>query len=306
MGSRADSISMPSQRMQAMPARLPVRSPEIQVTTVTDGDETIKTTVTTIYHEDGRVQTKTSKETTTSRRVKNTDRHRVSARTQNRTTNKDGRRVKITTVTTTFSDGTEEDEVSETDLGPAEFETTTKTVQHESPRSETTRTVVHETSRRSSTSSSSSAMSASFAPPIQNVMNEDIDRLNAENDLKRAIRGDDYDTIYDCITTCKRWKSHPDTNDLINDGWERLKEIRPNDAKKIVDEQYADLPYMGMKKYLRNNGVARNEVDTVPGPHYKYELSKLANANGIRFPADRKQLEGLMRIRSQGGYNSNR
>jgi len=281
---------------------------EVKVTTETDGDQTIKTTVTTIYHEDGRVQTKTSKETTTRRMVENTDRHRVSAKTANRTTNKDGRRVKITTVTTTFSDGTEEDEVSETDLGPAEFETTTKTVQHESPRSSTTRTVVHETSRRSSTSSSSSAMSASFdfAPPIQNVMNEDIDRLNAENDLKRAIRGDDYDTIYDCITTCKRWKSHPDTNDLINDGWERLKEIRPNDAKKIVDEQYADLPYMGMKKYLRNNGVARNEVDTVPGPYYKYELSKLANANGIRFPADRKQLEGLMRIRSQGGYNSNR
>jgi len=279
---------------------------EVKVTTETDGDQTIKTTVTTIYHEDGRVQTKTSKETTTRRMVENTDRHRVSARTANRTTNKDGRRVKITTVTTTFSDGTEEDEVSETDLGPAEFETTTKTVVHESPRSELTSFRSLPTSRRSSTSSSSSAMSASFAPPIQNVMNEDIDRLNAENDLKRAIRGDDYDTIYDCITTCKRWKSHPDTNDLINDGWERLKEIRPNDAKKIVDEQYADLPYMGMKKYLRNNGVARNEVDTVPGPYYKYELSKLANANGIRFPADRKQLEGLMRIRSQGGYNSNR
>merc|ERR1712166_895010 len=148
---------------------------EVKVTTKTDGDQTIKTTVTTIYHEDGRVQTKTSKETTTRRMVENTDRHRVSAKTANRTTNKDGRRVRITTVTTTFSDGTEEDEVSETDLGPAEFETTTKTVQHESPRSETTRTVVHETSRRSSTSSSSSAMSASFdfAPPIQNVMNED-------------------------------------------------------------------------------------------------------------------------------------
>merc|ERR1712166_47104 len=279
---------------------------EVKVTTETDGDQTIKTTVTTIYHEDGRVQTKTSKETTTRRMVENTDRHRVSAKTANRTTNKDGRRVKITTVTTTFSDGTEEDEVSETDLGPAEFETMRE---FEPPRSMTTNTVVSsfEPSRRSSTSSSSSAMSASFAPPIQNVMNEDIDRLNAENDLKRAIgRGDDYDTIYDCITTCKRWESHPDTNDLINDGWERLKEIRPNDAKKIVDEQYADLPYMGMKKYLRNNGVARNEVDTVPGPYYKYELSKLANANGIRFPADRKQLEGLMRIRSQGGYNSNR
>merc|ERR1711865_1021880 len=124
---------------------------EVKVTTETDGDQTIKTTVTTIYHEDGRVQTKTSKETTTSRRVKNTDRHRVSARTQNRTTNKDGRRVKITTVTTTFSDGTEEDEVSETDLGPAEFETIRE---FEPPRSKTTNTVVSsfEPSRRSSTS----------------------------------------------------------------------------------------------------------------------------------------------------------
>merc|ERR1712166_1398677 len=180
---------------------------EVKVTTETDGDQTIKTTVTTIYHEDGRVQTKTSKETTTRRMVENTDRHRVSAKTANRTTNKDGRRVKITTVTTTFSDGTEEGEVSETDLGPAEFETMRE---FEPPRFKTTNTVVLETerSRRSSTSSSSSAMSASFAPPIQNVMNEDIDRLNAENDLKRAIRGDDYDTIYDCITTCKRWKNH--------------------------------------------------------------------------------------------------
>merc|ERR1711935_822602 len=131
---------------------------EVKVTTETDGDQTIKTTVTTIYHEDGRVQTKTSKETTTRRMVENTDRHRVSAKTANRTTNKDGRRVRITTVTTTFSDGTEEDEVSETDLGPAEFETTTNTVRHESPRSKTTNTVFmeKERSRRSSTSSSSS------------------------------------------------------------------------------------------------------------------------------------------------------
>lgn len=106
-------------------------------------------------------------------------------------------------------------------------------------------------------------------------MNEDIDRLNAENDLKRVIRGDDYDTIYDCITTCKRWKSHADTNDLINDGYDRLKEIRPNQATAIADEQYKDLPYMGMKKYLRNNGVAREEVDRVPGPYYKYELGKV-------------------------------
>merc|ERR1712166_178500 len=146
---------------------------EVKVTTETDGDQTIKTTVTTIYHEDGRVQTKTSKETTTRRMVENTDRHRVSAKTANRTTNKDGRRVRITAVTTTFSDGTEEDEVSETDLGPAQFETTTNTVVHESPRSELTSFRSLPTSRRSS-ASSSSAMSASFAPPIQNVMNEDI------------------------------------------------------------------------------------------------------------------------------------
>merc|ERR1711865_593110 len=142
---------------------------EVKVTTETDGDQSIKTTVTTIYHEDGRVQTKTSTETTTRRRVENTERHRVSARTQNRTTNKDGRRVKKTTVTTTFSDGTTEDEVSETDLGPAEFETTTET----------------RTSRRSSSSASHSSevdspVHRDSAYKIEVVMNEDIDRLNAE------------------------------------------------------------------------------------------------------------------------------
>jgi len=206
--------------------------------------------------------------------------------------------VKITTVTTTFSDGTTEDEVSETDLGPAEFETTTET----------------RTSRRSSSSASHASDSSEVDSPVHRdsaykievVMNEDIDRLNAENDLKKAIRGDDYDVIHDCITTCARWKNHSDTNDLINDGYDLLKEIRPDQAAAIADKQYKDLPYMGMKKYLRNNGVAREEVDRVPGPYFKYELGKLANANGVRFPADRKQLEGLMRIRSHAGYNSNR
>lgn len=275
---------------------------EVKVTTETDGDKTIKTTVTTTYHEDGRVQTKTSTETSTRRRVENTERHRVSARTQNRTTNKDGRRVKITTVTTTFSDGTTEDEVSETDLGPAEFETTTTTTS--SSHGDHDNHSHHEIT--SSHSDRGNHSHHEHHESTQNVMNEDIDRLNAENDLKRAIRGDDYDTIYDCITTCKRWKNHSDTNDLINDGYDRLKQIRPDKATAIADEQYKDLPYMGMKKYLRNNGVAREEVDKVPGPYYKYELGKLANANGIRFPADRKQLEGLMRIRSQAGYNGNR
>lgn len=107
------------------------------------------------------------------------------------------------------------------------------------------------------------------------AMNDDIDRLQAENALKQAMGGQDYDMIETCIETCRRWETHPDTHELIDAGYDRLMELRPASAAAIADAKYRDLPWMGMKKYLCNNGVDRKEVDNVPGPYYKYELHKV-------------------------------
>ena len=110
---------------------------------------------------------------------------------------------------------------------------------------------------------------------IADSMNDDIDRLQAEEELKQAMRGQDYDTIETCIESCRPWDKHSDTHELIDAGYDRLMELRPASAAVIADAKYRDLPYMGMKKFLCNNRVDREEVDNVPGPYYKYELHKV-------------------------------
>jgi len=264
---------------------------EIKVSTREDGNKTIETTVTTIYHNDGRIEEQTRTKTTTRTTRRSDEKQPVRARTEKRTTNKDGRRVEITTVTTEYTDGSKGVEVSERDIGPAEYE------EH------TTRNVTHRVSpsRRSSSSSSGSAPTSHGA-----ALDDDINRLQAEEALKRAMRGRNPDAIESCITTCRTWYLNPDTRDLIDDGYDRMMELDASRGAAIANQKYKDLPYLGMKKYLRKHGVSRDAVDNVPGPYYKWELHKLASANGIKFPKSRRELEVLGRQKSTSGYNSNR
>ena len=103
-----------------------------------------------------------------------------------------------------------------------------------------------------------------------------FERTKAEKAVTEAIQSTEYTVIETCIETCKKWNSTPSTHTLINHAYDRLIELKPENAAQISNEKYEDLPYMGMKRYLKNNGVDDGEVDSVPGPYYKYELDKVA------------------------------
>lgn len=249
---------------------------EVNVTTTQEGNKTIKKTVTTTHHGDGSVSEHTRTETTTRTRVES-PKQRTKTETKVRNMTKNGRRVEQTTVITHYNDGSTSEKVSEKDKGPDRRRETV----------EVTR------SRRNSSEN-------------RNALDSDIDRLSAENELKRATRGRNCEDIDRAIHTCMKWYSNPATRSLIEDGWDRIMDLDPSRGASIANQKYKDLPYMGMKKYLRNNGVSRDEVDNVPGPYFKWELHKLASANGIKFPDNRRALEALGRQKSSRGYNGAR
>jgi len=259
------------------PRDMPQEREEVNVTTKQVGNQTIKTTVTKTYHHDGSVSEHTRTETTTRTRVES-PKQRTKTETKVRTTTKNGRRVEQTTVITHYNDGSTSEKVSEKDKGPDRTSTHRETVVTTRPRGNSS--------------------------GDRNALNSDIDRLTAENELKRATRGRDCEAIDGAILTCRKWDSNPATKSLIEDGWKRLMHLDPSRGAAIAEQMYKDLPFSGMKIYLyRNHGVSRDLVDNVPGPYYKWELHKLAEANGITFPDNRRALEALGRQKSARGYN---
>jgi len=262
------------------PRDMPQEREEVNVTTKQVGNQTIKTTVTKTYHHDGSVSEHTRTETTTRTRVES-PKQRTKTETKVRTTTKNGRRVEQTTVITHYNDGSTSEKVSEKDKGPDRTSTHRETVVTTRPRGNSS--------------------------GDRNALNSDIDRLTAENELKRATRGRNCEDIDRAIHTCEKWSSNPATKSLIDDGWDRLMHLDPSRGAAIAERKYKDLPYLGIKKYLRNNGVSRDAVDNVPGPYFKWELHKLASANGIKIPNNRPALTALGRQKSgPRGYNGAR
>merc|ERR1711865_453991 len=249
------------------PENMPQEREEVNVTTTQEGNKTVKKTVTKTYHHDGSVSEHTRTETTTRTRVES-PKQKTKTETKVRTTTKNGRRVEQTTVITHYNDGSTSEKVSEKDKGPVRPPSHQETV-------------------------------VSMRPQL----NSDIDRLTAENELKRAIRGRNCEDIDRAIHTCEKWSSNPATRSLIDDGWDRLMHLDPSRGAAIAERKYKDLPYLGIKKYLRNNGISKDAVDNVPGPYFKWELHKLASANGITIPNNRPALTALGRQKSARGYN---
>merc|ERR1711865_53202 len=178
--------------MGKAPRGMPQEREEVNVTTKQVGNQAIKTTVTKTYHHDGSVSEHTRTETTTrtTKRVES-PKQRTRTETKVRTTTKNGRRVEQTTVITHYNDGSTSEKVSEKDKGP-DRTTHRETVVTTRPRQQ----------------------------QQQQRVNSDIDRLTAENELKRATRGRNCEDIDRAIHTCEKWSSTPATKSLIDDGWD--------------------------------------------------------------------------------------
>ena len=93
------------------------------------------------------------------------------------------------------------------------------------------------------------------APPerhhISKAMDDDLDRITCENGLHRALRGNNYDEIEEWIEKCDRYRKTPQTYELILEAYDKLVELRPGDAVKICNNKYKNLPFMGMKRYIK-------------------------------------------------------
>eukprot|EP00658_Telonema_sp_P-2_P009067 TRINITY_DN1342_c0_g1_i1.p1 TRINITY_DN1342_c0_g1~~TRINITY_DN1342_c0_g1_i1.p1 ORF type:complete len:340 (-),score=96.15 TRINITY_DN1342_c0_g1_i1:444-1463(-) len=325
-------------RVRGTNIRVDMPREEVTVETTEDGNQTVVVTTTKTYYEDGRITTHIATETTTRTRrtgvdsvTKREQNKLLSAITEARTT-RDTRSlkaaiescrrhapdldikhaedtlhelevqyrtvtsvetrtetehrgdavVKKTTVTNHWSDGTTTTEVS------TETERPSRTV-HKSSSSEHSE---HHSPRHSPSSSQRNVSSLS-------PMDQDILRIQAENDLAKAVSQRDVERILICIEICTQFRSNPDTWDHINAAYDVVMEISPERGAAVTNQRFEHLPFMGMKRYLKRVcNLGEEEVDKALS---KYDVWKIAQSHGIEFPADKEQLDGLTRLRSRVG-----
>jgi len=288
---------------------------EVSVEERTEGDKTIKTTTTKIYHNDGKIETQVRTQTTTRTRV----RVEITEHEQIQIYKNDLREA----IGQARSGGSTSDlqhaidkakrsnpKVPHTDIRHAEdilqelererkrvVRTETKTT-HGDGWTETSVTT-HYSDGSSSTEMSRESESRTqprARADMQEGMDSDINRLRAEANLRKSIQGDlDFNYIQECIHSLEKEDQTESSFELIQDAYDTLIMIRPQDGGSLTNLKYKDLPFMGMKRFLRDkHGLSQKEVDP---PLSKYELDKVAKKHGIRFP-DVTQLNVLSRQRT--------